>query len=330
VKILVTGAGGFVGSALVPLLAERCATASLCVLALPGEVLPEGEPWFDVTVFRGDICSPPTLMEALSGCEVVVHLAGLVSHRQRDRRRVFAVNYQGAVNVAEACAAAGVRRMVHLSSTGAIGYRADGIPADETTTHNWSGTFCYMAAKRAGQEAVRAIAGQHGLGLTVLNPAAIMGPGDRVRTSAQNRTYSMVLDSRVLPTFTGGLAVVDVRDVAEVIVRAIEMAPVPEPCLLVGANPSYKDVLRAIALSLGRKVSLVPVPRALAAAAGLVLDALPTSHPMSLAHGLMSGWHCYYDSTLSLRTFGHTYRSFKQTIADGCRYFLDTFKPDRR
>jgi uncharacterized protein YbjT (DUF2867 family) len=140
----------------------------------------------------------------------------------------------------------------------------------------------------------------------------------------------MVLAGRVLPTFTGGLAVVDVRDVAEAVVRATELAPLPESCLLVGANVGYKDVLTTIAAAFGRSVSLIPVPRVLAAAAGLFLDALPTNHPMSLAHGLMSGWRCYYDSTLSVKTIGHTYRGFEQTIADGCRYFLDTFKPERR
>jgi len=328
VTILVTGAGGFVGSALVPLLVECYGRAEVRLFALPDESLPSEEPWSGLDVFRGDIRAPETLAGAVAGCELVVNLAGLVSHRRRDRERVFAVNSQGAVNVAQACIAGGVRRLVHLSSTGAIGFRRDGTPADESTPFNWPGTFCYMAAKRAGQDAVMRLAAEHGLELTVLNPAAIMGPGDRVSTSAHNRLYALVLANHVLPTFTGGLAVVDVRDVAEMVVRALKSEPLSGPCLLVGANLSYGDVLTAIAAEFGKRVRLVPVPPALATIFGLLLETLPTTHPMSTAHGLMSGWRCTYDAGLSARVFGHTYRSFEQTVADGCHYFLGIFRPD--
>jgi len=320
-RILVTGAGGFVGTVLVPMLVGRFGLSAVRLFALPGERLPEEPPWPELAVFRGDVREPDTLQPAVSGCEVVLHLAGLISYRLGDRRRLFAVNARGAAHVARACIAAGVRRLVHISSNGAIGFRRDRVPADESTPYNWPGIFHYMASKRAGQEQVVRLSRDRGLEVIVLSPAAIMGPGDRNPRSAHNRLYAMVRHSRAMPTFTGGLAVVDVRDVAAAVAAAIDAAPPAGPRLLVGANVRYADVLRQIATAFGRRLTLVPVPAPILAGAGLLLEPLPTP-PLTLAYGLLSGWHCYYDGTRAADLLRLCYRRFAETIADGCRYYM--------
>lgn len=326
-RILVTGAGGFVGTVLVPLLADRYGRASVRLFALPGERLPEDPPWPELPVFRGDVRELESLKPAVSGCDVVLNLAGLISYRLVDRHRLFAVNVEGAANVARACIGAGVSRLVHVSSTGAVGFRPDRVPADEATPCNWPGIFHYMASKHAGQESVLRLCREHGLDVLVLNPAAIMGPGDRNPRSAHNRLYSMVSRARVMPTFTGGLAVVDVRDVAEAIAAAIAARPPDKPCLLVGANIRYSQVLRRIAAALGRQLSLIPVPSPLLAGVGLLLEPLPAP-PLTLAYGLMSGWHCYYDGSRAAVNLGLRYRSFTTTVADACRYYVEKLRPD--
>uniref|UniRef100_A0A7C4CD49 NAD-dependent epimerase/dehydratase family protein n=1 Tax=candidate division WOR-3 bacterium TaxID=2052148 RepID=A0A7C4CD49_UNCW3 len=323
-RILVTGAGGFVGTVLVPLLADRYGPAAVRLFVLPGERLPDEPPWPELAVFRGDIRMPESLRPAVSGCYVVVHLAGLISYRLCDRRRLFEVNARGAANVARVCIETGVSRLVHFSSTGAIGFRRSRVPATPATPYNWPGIFHYMASKRAGQEHVQRLCRKHGLDAVVLNPAAIMGPGDPNPESPHNRLYALVSRARVMPTFTGGLAVVDVRDVAAIAAAAIEAAPPAEPCLLVGANVGYSDVLRSIAAAMGRRIRLIPVPAVLLAGTGLLLESLPEP-PLTLAYGLMSGWHCYYDGESAAAHFRHTYRSFTQTVADACRYYTGRF-----
>jgi dihydroflavonol-4-reductase len=306
------------------MLAEHYGAASVRLLAFPGEQLPDEKPWRELAVYTGDVRSPRSLIAAVSGCEAVVNLAGFLSHRQRDRGQLFAVNCQGAANVAAACIAARVRRLVHVSSIGAVGFRPDREPVDESAPYNWPDSFHYMASKYRGQETVRQLAAEHGLELTVLNPASIMGPGDRIPSSGQNQVFALVLANRLLPTFTGANGVVDVRDVAEIAIRAIKESPQSQPCLLVGANIEYSAVLRAIAASFNRSVRLVPMPSALIAASGLLLETLPLNrNRLSFSYGRMSGWHCYYDASLSTKVFGHAYRDFNQTIADGCRYFLE-------
>lgn len=327
-RILVTGAGGFLGSVLVPQLVERYCAHSVRLLTLPGERLPAEEPWLGLDNIAGDVRQPGVVLSAVDGCELVLHLAGLISYRMKDRNRLLDVNAGGAANVARACVATGVRRMVHVSSTGAIGFRCDRVLSDEATPYNWPAAFHYMSSKRAGQEAVRQVAAEHGLDVVILNPAAIMGPGDRNPSSAHNRLYRMVRRSRVMPTFTGGLAVVDVRDVADAILRAVEMPPDTGPFVLAGANIRYGRVLRAIASGFGRRISLVPVPAAVAAGVGLLFDGLSfllPAVPLTYAYGRMSGWHCYYDGSRALGLLGHGYRSLERTVADGCRYHVDSF-----
>ncbi|MEO0085397.1 MAG: NAD-dependent epimerase/dehydratase family protein [candidate division WOR-3 bacterium] len=325
-RILVTGAGGFVGTVLVPSLVKRYDPAAVRLFALPGENLPDEPPWPDLAVFRGDVRNPESLRPAVAGCDIVLNLAGLISYRLCDRQRLFAVNAAGAANVARACIAAGVRRLIHFSSTGAIGFLRSRIPATETTPYNWPGIFHYMASKRAGQEQVQRLAREHGLELMVLNPTAIMGPGDRNPNSPHNRLYGMISRTRIMPTFTGGLAVVDVRDVADAALAAIGAPPSTGPHVLVGANVRYSDVLRRIADALGRRLSLVPVPSPLMAASGLLLEPLPAP-PLTLAYGLMSGWHCYYDGSMAAQSLRLRYRSFDDTITDACRYYFEKLRP---
>lgn len=323
-KVLVTGATGFVGSVLLPMLAERFGAGALRLFVLPAETLRADEPWRSTEVRRGDIGNAGEVADAVNGCDVVLHLAGFISHRRCDRARLFRVNSGGATNVARACVQAGVRRMVHVSSTGATGFRRDRKPATEATPFNWPSAFHYMASKRAGQEAVRRIADESGLDVITVSPAAIMGPGDQNPSTPHNRLYAMARSAKVLPTFTGGLSAVDVRDVADAVVGAMETEPQREPFLLAGANRRYSDVLRQMAAGFGRSVRLVPVPATLAAGVGLLCEAarLPDP-PLTYAYGRMSGWHCYHDGSRGRDLLGRDYRSFEDTVRDGCRFFSE-------
>jgi nucleoside-diphosphate-sugar epimerase len=309
---------------LVPRLVESRGAGAVRLFALPGETLRVDEPWRSVEVVRGDVADCRRVSDAVLGCEVVLHLAGFISYRQADRARLFRVNAAGAANVARACASAGVRRLVHVSSTGATGFCRDGSPATESTPFNWPPAFHYMASKRAGQEAVRRVASESGLEAVIVSPAAIMGPGDANPATPHNRLYELARSSSVLPTFTGGLSVVDVRDVVDAVLRAIDVRAEPEPFLLAGANHRYSYVLRQIAAGFGRRARLVPIPAAAAAGAGFAFETLRMRHaPVTYAYGLMSGGHCYHDGCRGRQLMGRDYRAFEQTVEDGCRFYLE-------
>lgn len=332
--LLVTGATGFVGNVLLDLIPLALDYSRLSLLALPGDpgrsrLQARGIPRSQL--LDGDVTDAAQVDAAVRGHTHVIHLAGLISYWGRDRARLDAVNRGGAQNVVRACLRHGVRRLVHVSSVGAVGFRRDGTPADEDTPFNWPRGFPYMQTKHAGQQIVERAAREQGLPAVILNPASLMGPGDPDPGSPHNRLYATIAHRTLRGCFAGGLAVADVRDLASIIVKALEGGQVGEKYLVVGANVPYTRVVRAIGQCLQRPVYpwRLPAPLFTAAGACLELASLATGHRPALtrSYGRLSGWYGYYANRKSIETFDHRYIPFEQTIADACAYFRKHYGP---
>lgn len=333
--ICLTGATGFAGRALVPPLAARHPGAALRFLVLPGDPLREGlEKLLPATadIVEGDVTSAEDLDRFLDGATHAIHLAGLISYWSHDREKLEAVNVTGARNVVEACAHHRVGRLVHISSVGAIGFNPDGRPADEGTPFNWPDSFLYMTTKHAGQLIVEEAVRQGRLDAVIICPASIMGPGDPVLATAHNQLYASVYSGTMAGCFGGGLAVVDVRDLAGIIVAALEKGRTGECYLAVGANLRYTEVIRSMGRHAGRRVWPFVVPAPVLTAAGFLLEcvsAVTRRRPLlTAAYGQLSGWQTYYSNEKSRTAFGHRYIPFEATVADSCRYFERTFLGD--
>jgi nucleoside-diphosphate-sugar epimerase len=173
-EILVTGGNGFVGRHLVSALQDR--GDSVRVLALPGEEASSLEER-GVAVYRGDICRPETLTPAMEGADGVLHLAAM-SDVWRPIEDYRAVNVAGTENVCRAALAAGVRRLVHMSSSSVYGM-ALGRPADESFP---LAPFAdpYPITKAEADMAVQRMIAEDGLPAVIVRPDQIFGPGDHV------------------------------------------------------------------------------------------------------------------------------------------------------
>jgi nucleoside-diphosphate-sugar epimerase len=261
----------------------------------------------------------------MEGMTHVIHLAGLISYWKRDRAALDSVNCTGARIVAEAAAKAGVKRLVHISSVGAIGFHPDGRLADESTPFNWPESFPYMTTKRAGQAAVEEVARRTGLDVIVLNPASLMGPGDPDPRSAHNRLYASIAGGPLFGCFAGGLAITDVRDLAAICLKALSGGTPGECYLVIGANASYVDVVRLIGRAFSRPVYPFRIPPAVLTAAGGAMElasAFTGRRPLlTSAYGRLSGWTAWYSAARSIAAFDHSYRPLQATIADGCAFF---------
>ena len=325
-NVLVTGATGFVGSVLLPRLIERYGIAAVSAFVLPGDRIPESWAGRGVRIHEGDIADSSAVRAAVERKTHVVHLAGLISYWRGDRERLFRVNRDGARIIGEACLEAGVERLVHVSSVGAVGFHKDGCPADEETPYNWPDSILYIASKHEGQLAVEDLVQKRGLPSVIFNPASIMGPGDHEPRTPHNRLYGMISKSRIIGSFTGGLAVVDVRDLVDLLGEALEgKGRNGQHYLAVGANLTYSDVIRLIGRACGLISRPVPIPAALVAAGGGLVEgvsALLKKRPLvTFAYGRLSGWRAYYDNGKSVREFEHVYRPVEQTIVDGWEYY---------
>jgi dihydroflavonol-4-reductase len=330
VRVLVTGATGFVGSALMPDLVARYGAASISAFVLPGDKIPATWRGAGVRTFEGDIADEGSVRTAAAGHSHIVHLAGFISYWKGDEDRLRQVNEIGVRSVVEASLAAGLERLIHVSSVGAVGFRRDGRPADETTPFNWPEDILYMASKRRGQDIVERAVRERGLRAVILNPASIMGPGDHNPSTPHNELYRRISGGPLFGSFAGGLAIVDVRDLVSILLKALEgSGRNGENYLVVGANLAYKEVIRQIGRACGRRAYPFPVPAPLLAAAGRVLEKASRRtgrRPLlTAAYGRLSGWTAYYDSAKSRRDFGHVYIDADKTIRDGWDYYRKAF-----
>lgn len=324
-NILVTGASGFVGRALVNTLLKRQPEDTITALLLPGEAVPE---FFDgrVLIERGDLRNPTGIRNAIRGKDLVFHLAGFISYWILDYETLKAVNVEGVRAVVDACLEFGIKRLVHVSSVGAIGFHRDGQSADEATPFNWPESFGYMTTKRDGQIIVEEAVRRKGLDAVIINPASIVGPGDPSPGSAHNRLYNTIFSLPFFAgSFGGGLAVVDVRDLVEVVLAAAARGRRGEKYLAVGANIPYTTILALMARYAGKRYFPFVVPSFSLVAAGWtveLLSVLTRKRPLiTKAYGQLSGWTAYYTNRKSIEELGVSYRPLENSIRDACSYY---------
>ena len=329
-NILITGATGFVGRNLINRIAELDENYEITILVLPYEKIPDSYKDLDLNVIEGNIINPEDVNNAVRGKDIIIHLAGLISYWKYDIPKLNAVNVNGVRNIVNAAIGYGVKRFVHISSVGAVGFNPDGSEADEETSYNWPDSLPYMTTKKAGEDIVSSAVKERGLNAVILNPASIMGPGDPVADTAHNQIYGNIYKSPFFfGSFTGGLAVVDVRDLCSAIISAIENGDSGERFLIVGANVKYSKVLELIGKYSGKTVIPFPIPPFLLVAAGLIMEfisGITKKRPLITAgYGKLSGWLAYYSNKKSIETLNIKYENIEKTIEDGCRYYENAF-----
>lgn len=252
---LVTGATGFIGSAVVRQLLER--GDPVRCLAAPG-VDRSNLAGLDVEIVEGDLNDRAAVARAMRGVSTLFHLAAIYKLWLPDPRLMYEVNVEGTKTVMFAALEAGVGRVVHTSSIAALGLAADGQLADETTAFNyWDAADHYMRSKWLSErDALRFV--DVGLPVVVVNPAFPFGPRDAAPTPT-GRFIVEALRGRVPGYMDGGFNAVDVDDVAAAHVAAAERGRVGERYVLGCHNVTYKEFFTAVAEVAG----LPPVRRQL-------------------------------------------------------------------
>lgn len=230
-KTLVTGASGFIGSHLVRALDKRGDELRLLLRRESRTAHLEGLEYERAT---GDITDRRAVRRAMDGVERVFHVAGRTSLRPENRKAVWDTNVRGARIVFEEALAAGVERVVHTSSVGAIGVAKPKGAIDETATFDIGHLgIAYVNSKHEAElEALRAVA--RGLPVVIVNPSFVLGPEDPTGTSMG--LVKRFLLRRIPAYVDGGLNIVDVRDVAKGHLLADRKGEVGERYILSGRN----------------------------------------------------------------------------------------------
>ena len=217
----------------------------------------------------GDLCDAEALRKGMSGCELVFHVAADYRLWARDPRAIYRANVEGTRMVLEAARSAGVRRVVHTSSVGTIGFRSNGRPADEDSPVSLADMIGAYKRSKFMAEQVAFEAARGGLDVVVVNPTTPVGEQDIKPTP----TGQVIVDflKRKFPAYVEtGLNLVDVRECARGHVMAAEKGRRGERYILGGEDLTLKQILDRLAGITGLPSPSVRLPYAVALAAGAV------------------------------------------------------------
>ena len=320
-RVAVTGASGHVGANLVRALLAR--GDEVRVLLRTDDRAVRG---LGVERIPGDLLDPAALAELVSGVELVFHAAALVAISGGRDEEIERVNVGGSRRVAEACLAAGVRRVVHFSSIHAFESSARGLAMDEATPCvRERGAPAYDRSKAAGEREMLAVAAR-GLEVVILNPTAIVGPFD-FKPSHTGRLIVALARSRMPALVAGGFDWVDVRDVVSTALAAGARGRPGERYLVSGHWLSIAELAREVARCTG-----VASPRFVAP-----LWAARLGVPFVTAFARVFGREALYtaeslralrlsrqvDSSKARLELGHVPRHFADTIRDSVGWLRD-------
>lgn len=320
--VLVTGATGFVGSAVARALAARGHPLRLLVRKGSDRRNIDG---LDAELVEGDLGRPESFARALEGTSALFHVAADYRLWVPDPATMMKANVEGTRQLMMAAQAAGVERIVYCSSVAALGLVGDGSIADETTpVHEHAIIGVYKRSKYLAEQAVLALVREHGLPAVIVNPSTPVGPRDIKPTP----TGAMIRDAAAgkMPAYVEtGLNLVHVDDVAEGHMLAFEKGRVGERYILGGEDMSLKNVfalvsdvagVKAPRIQLGQRV-LWPVAIASEALArGFGIEPRVTREMLAMSKKKM-----FFSSDKARRELGYAPRPAREAVADAVAWF---------
>lgn len=319
---LVTGATGFVGSAVLrALLADGVAVRALVRAGSDRRNL-EG---LDVELLEGDLRDPASLKRAVAGCAALYHVAADYRLWTVDPEAVYAANVAGSRALLLAAAEAGVDRIVYTSSVAALGHTADGSPADEDTLARESDMIGhYKRSKYLAEREVLRLVREDGLPAVVVNPSTPIGPRD-VKPTPTGRIVVEALRGRVPAFVDTGLNVAHVDDVAAGHLLAFANGRIGERYVLGGEDLSLRAILAQIAALAGRRPPWVRLQHRLVlplAHAAEALAGVTRREPFITVDGVrMAQRPMYFSSAKARRELGYAPRPATAALADAVAWF---------
>ncbi len=318
---LVTGATGFFGGNLARRLVEAGGRVRVLARGGRGPVALDG---LSYERADGDLRDEQALARAVRGCRQVYHAAAALSFWCRDQAafdEVRDVNVGGTRRLLRAAAAAGVERVVHVSTVDAIGLAPPGQMADEST--DWPPgrlNTPYAITKREAE----AVALSADVDTVVVNPCFMIGPFDP-KPSSGRLLLPLTRGPVVVCPRRGGNNFVDVRDVVAGTMAAMAVGRPGERYILGHANMSYRELFARALHVLGRRAVLLSVPSPCLMAAGCAMETVgrltgtEPALPLQLAR-LASAGH-YYDSGKAIRELGLPQTPIDDALRDAFAWY---------
>lgn len=326
---LVTGASGFVGSRLVRALVERGEHVKAFVRAGSSLRQLADLPPDRCRLAFGDITVEHTVYRALASCDRMYHVAANFKMWDPDPSTIIGPAVEGTAATLEAARRRGIDKIVVTSSVAALGATPGQEEMDESHAFNLTDPEAYIEAKqKADQLALEAAA--DGMPLVVVRPSAIYGPGDWKPTPTGQSivTYLKTPPSLSIPVTAGGISVVDVDDVVEGHIAAMEKGEIGEAYILGGENVTFQQLIEMLSDITGLALPGSTLSPGMIGLVGSLMEmkALWFGGEPQLTRRLARDYasaYAWVTSEKAEKELGYQHRPARQTLARAVRWYLE-------
>jgi dihydroflavonol-4-reductase len=319
---LVTGASGFVGSAVARQLIERGWRVRV-LLRPPSDRRNVAD--LPVEIAEGSLEDAASLRAALAGSTHLFHVAADYRLWVRDPQAMFRANVEGTRLLMESALDAGLRRVVYTSSVATLGVGSDGTVSDETAPSAYADMVGpYKQSKFRAEEIVRGLVAERGLPAVMVNPSTPVGPRD-IKPTPTGRIIVEAASGRMPGFVDTGLNLVHVEDVAIGHLLAAERGEIGERYILGGENLSLAEILAVVAELSGRSKPWLRLPIAPLMPIAFLAESLAGitgKEPFVTRDGLrMARKKMYFSSAKAASALGYAPRPVRQGLADAIAWF---------
>ena len=319
--VLLTGASGFVGSAVARRLREEGFQVRVLVRATsPVAHLAD----LGLEFVTGDLRDAESVRRAMAGVRHLFHVAADYRLWARNPDELTQTNVAGTRLLMQEAMREGVERVVYTSSVATLAARADGVSADETMPLTEDKAIgVYKRSKVAAERAVEALIAE-GLPAVIVNPSTPIGPRD-VKPTPTGRIIVEAASGRMPAFVDTGLNMVHVDDVAEGHLAAFERGRIGERYVLGGQNATLTEILATVAQVVGRRPPRIRIPRQALMPFAHVTEAVARvtgREPMLTRDGLrMSKNKMFFSSAKAETELGYRARPYREGITDAIEWF---------
>ncbi len=319
---LVTGASGFVGSAVARALVARGEPVRVLVRASSPRTNLDG---LGAEVVIGDLRDAGSLAGAMVGVTRLYHVAADYRLWAPDPEEIVRANVEGTRTVMEAALTAGLERIVYTSSVATLALREDGRPVDETQPQDPAKSIgAYKRSKTLAERLVESMVAERGLPAVIVLPSTPIGPRD-VKPTPTGRIVVEAANGKMPAFIDTGLNLVHVDDVAQGHLLAFDRGQVGQRYILGGQDVDLGTMLAEIARLVGRKPPTVKLPRGplfpLAHAAEAVARWTGKEPFVTVDALKMAKYRMYFSSAKAERELGYRARPHQEALADALAWF---------
>jgi len=320
-KVLVTGANGFLGSHVVRILLEKGYDVRAFIL--------EGTPEDNLKkltyeVYRGNLLNSSDIETALESCDYVIHTAAITDVWPTKNALSWKINFEAVKNLADEIKRKPIKKFIHVGTANSFGYGTLAQPGTEESRFN-GGKYGldYMNSKKAAQDFLLAEAENNGLPVVIINPTFMIGENDS--KPGPGEMIISVIAGKVPGYAAGGRCFASVTDVANGIVNALEKGRIGECYITGGTNLCYKDFFALI----GKIANVNPpnrnIPTFLAIPFAAIIELLARLRKkkpkLSIAMAKISGDGHYYSSEKAIRELDFPQTSLETALSEAIAWY---------